>query len=113
MERQRKVWIVNSSGHDFSAAETYGELIPLTVGKVNIFNVERLLNELKGDLGSHQKGDWVLLSGNTILNILTFSIVLAKHGEVNILIYDAIRKEYVPRELNQNDFKSVNKEGLI
>ena len=35
-----KVWIVNSAGHDFDAAKPYGELIPLTVGRVNIFNVE-------------------------------------------------------------------------
>ena len=100
-----KVWIVNSSGHNFDAAKTYGELIPLSVGRVNVFNVERLLREFKGSLKNSSRNDWVLLSGNTVLNVLAVSIVLAKHGEVKLLIYDVIKKEYVPRELSFDDFK--------
>ena len=43
-----KVWIVNSTGHNFDAAKSYRELYPITVGRVNIFNVERLLSEIQG-----------------------------------------------------------------
>lgn len=100
-----KVWIVNSAGHNFDAAKQYGELIPLTVGRVNIFNVERLLNEFKGKLASYEKGDWILLSGNVVLNVLAVAIVLAKHGEVRMLLYDVIKKEYVPREIKFDDLK--------
>lgn len=100
-----KVWIVNSAGHDFDAAKSYGEFIPLTVGRVNIFNVERLLNEFKGMLANHEKDDWILLSGNAVLNVLAVAIVLAKHGEVNMLLYDVIKKEYVPREIKFDEIK--------
>lgn len=100
-----KVWIVNSAGHNFDAAESYGELIPLTVGKVNIFNVERLIREFKGMLANHKKEDWILLSGNVILNVLAVAIVLIKHGEVRMLLYDVIKKEYVPREIKFDEIK--------
>jgi len=100
-----KVWIVNSAGHDFDAAKSYGELIPLTVGRVNIFNVERLLSEFKGMLANHEKDDWILLSGNAVLNVLAVAIVLAKHGEVKMLLYDVIKKEYVPREIKFDEIK--------
>lgn len=100
-----KVWIVNSAGHDFDAAKSYGEFIPLTVGRVNIFNVERLLSEFKGMLANHEKDDWILLSGNAVLNVLAVAIVLAKHGEVNLLLYDVIKKEYVPREIKFDEIK--------
>ncbi|MDI6840470.1 MAG: hypothetical protein QMD71_06465 [bacterium] len=101
-----KVWIVNSSGHNFDAAKEFGEeMIPLTAGKVNIFNVERLIHEFKGKMVNHQKDDWILLSGNTVLNVLAVTVALAKHREVKLLLYDVIRKEYVPREISYKEFK--------
>lgn len=94
-----RVWVVNESGHNFEAAEEYGELVPLTQGKVNIFNTERLYAEFQEKMRNLQPEDWILLSGNMVLNILATMVALKRQGEVRILIYDVINKEYVPREV--------------
>jgi len=101
-----KVWIVNSSGHDFEGARKFGdELIPLTYGRVNIFNVERLFEEFKGKMSSFEEEDWLLLSGNTILNVIATLIIYEKFSNTNILIFDVIKKEYVPREITTKQVK--------
>ena len=98
-----KVWIVNSSGHDFEEAKNFSEeLIPLTYGIVNIFNVDRLSEEFKGKMSNYEEEDWLLLSGNAVLNVIASNIVMEKHGKVKLLIYDVIRKKYIPREFSQN-----------
>lgn len=101
-----KVWIVNSSGHDFDDAKKFSEeLIPLTHGRVNIFNVERLVEEFKGKMSSFGENDWLLLSGNAVLNVIASTIAMELHGKVNLLIYDVIQKEYVPREITSKQVK--------
>lgn len=101
----RTVWIVNSSGHNFDAAKDYGEFVPLTKGKVNIFNTERLIQEFKSKMANMNKDDWILLSGNVVLNVIAVAVAFAKHKEANLLIYDVIRKEYVPREMSFSEFE--------
>lgn len=100
------VWIVNSSGHDFDGAKKFSEdMIPLTHGRVNIFNVERLFEEFKGKMSSYQEDDYMLLSGNATLNVISTMIAYEKTGKVNLLIYDVIQKEYIPREITTKQVK--------
>lgn len=97
-----KVWIVNSSGHDFQKARKFSdELIPLTNGRVNIFNTERLVEEFRGKMSNYEEEDWLLLSGNAVLNVIASNVVLEKYDKLKLLLYDVINKEYVPREINK------------
>ena len=96
-----KVYVVNNSGHNFTAAERYGKLVYLTSGKINIFATDRLIQELKGKLKGAEKGDFLLLSGYALLNIIVFNILMHKHGRVSVLIYDFHKREYVRRDLEK------------
>lgn len=100
-----KVWVVNSSGHNFEEAEKYGTLVPLTMGRINVFNVDRLLDEFKHKLKHFGEEDWLLLSGNVVLNVLATMVVSHKHSRVKLLVYDVARKTYVPREVSVEDIK--------
>lgn len=106
-----KIWIANATGHDFTAARKFGdELVPITQGKINIFNVKAMVEEFKTIMKSYEKDDWLLLSGSNIINVIAAAIVLNRHGEVKFLIYDAVNKCYVPREINM---KQITSEGGI
>ena len=96
------VYIVNSSGHNYEPASRFGRFSTLTEGRVNIFSTERLLSEFKRDMDGVTTDDCILLSGNAILNILAAIVMLKKTGAINLLIYDAARREYVLREITED-----------
>jgi len=94
-----KVYVVNSSGHDLSGAEEFGELIPLTQGRINIYSTDRLLLELREKLKHYEEGDYLLLCGYILLNLLAGGIILEKTGKLNLLLYDFRTKKYLRREV--------------
>lgn len=95
-----KVWIVNDAGHDFSCAQKFGELIVLTEGLVNIFDVDRIQATLVQKLADFEKDDFLLLTGSTILNVLAVGIIQHKYDFAQVLIYNAKYRKYVPREIH-------------
>lgn len=95
-----KVWIVNDAGHDFSCAQKFGELIVLTEGLVNIFDVDRIQATLVQKLAEFKKDDFLLLTGSTILNVLAVGIIQHKYDFAQVLIYNAKYRKYVPREIH-------------
>jgi len=100
-----KIYCVNSAGHDFTPALKYiphssnKNLIHLTDGKVNIFNLDRLKRELELKLKNFDEQDFLLLCGNTTLCSLTVHILSKKVDKIPLLIYNAKTKEYVLREM--------------
>lgn len=78
-------------------------MVYLTQGRVNVFSVQRLSQEFKGKLVNFQCGDYLLLSGNTVLNCLAVAILLAKHEEVTVLIFNALTRQYIPREISRRE----------
>ena len=106
-----KFLIANATGHDFTSARKFGdELVPITQGRINIFNFKAMVEEFKTIMKPYEKDDWLLLSGSNIINVIAAAIVLNRHGEVKFLIYDAANKCYVPREINM---KQITSEGGI
>ena len=81
------VWIVSDAGHDYSTAKRHGELVYLYSGKVNVFATGKLIQELCEKLKHSKKEDFLLPSGNSMAVCIAFSILLQKHGMVNMLIY--------------------------
>lgn len=90
------VWVVNDEGrYEFEAAQTYGEVRPLLVGKVNIFDTEAFLNELRTRLAYWKEGDHLLLAGHALLCWAALDIVLARQGQCPCLVYGARDKDYI------------------
>lgn len=97
-----KVFILNSAGHDFRAAEKYGEFRVVTMGNVNIFNLDRLRAEMGEILKEMQDGDFLLTSGTPALAALAINYLSKETqvGSINLLLWSPKRREYVPRWLD-------------
>lgn len=92
-----KVYIVSKSAHDFSDAERYGTLIPLSSGPMNRYNVNNIHRQFEDIMKESSEDDYVLICGLSIMSSLACSIMTAKHGKLNILLFR--RGKYVERNL--------------
>lgn len=98
---ESKVYIVNFAGHNFDAAERYGKLTPVTRGNINIYRVDRDLFTVGENLKDFDhKEDYLLLSGNVLVNAMAIAVLMAKRiPKLNLLVYDAKNMEYISHVL--------------
>lgn len=95
------VWLVNKAGyHDYSAAEKYGDLKPITKNRVNIRNSDRLEAIIQDALLDASPDDYLLLSGHALINVLAVTFLYKRFGEVKVLYWDQMFKDYHLRELD-------------
>ena len=92
-----KVFIVNHAGHDYSAAQRWGELVFITTGHVSQGSLDRLLYDVTIHINKSEPEDWLLPSGLLILNVIASAFWLRKHGELRLLVRD--RKFSTYREM--------------
>jgi len=104
-DRRKTVWIVNEGGHDYSAAETFGNLIPVTVGAINPFNPDRIMVNVREIFKLARADDWVLISGNQMLCMVVFAMWLERFGTANILQWSTKKHIYVPLHVTANAIK--------
>lgn len=95
------VYVTNYAGHDFSAAEQYGELEYVTKGNINIYRTDRDLYNLTEKLEKYDdEKDYLLLSGNILVNAMVLSVLLTKGvKKLNLLVYDAKNLNYIHHTL--------------
>ena len=103
-----KVYVINNSGHDFSAAKSYGDVIYMTSGLINKFNVTKMVR-IFGEYfkGSHEN-DYILHSGPSVMNAIASSLFTSMHGKLNLLIWKGDQdgmSSYVCERIN---FKDLN-----
>lgn len=99
-----KVFVVNQSGHNINPVTDvvpHAEVIYLSEGNVNIFNTDRVIREFSLRLIDANPGDYLLLSGSIAINLVAFGILLEKCGSVNILLWQAKERRYVPRTITK------------
>jgi len=82
-----RVYVVNTSGHDISDAERYGELVVMTEGTVDKFNITIMLRAFNEHLAYSTSDDFILVSGPTVMNCIACAMFAAKHGCLNLLLW--------------------------
>lgn len=92
-----KVYVPNKSHHDFSEAERFGELVFLTEGIVNRYNVNDICRRCASVMHDASEGDHILISSLTVINMIAAAIMAHKFGRVNFLMFQ--NGGYVSREL--------------
>ncbi len=108
-----KVYIVNQAGHDFEKAKRFGdELVPVTQGNINVFRPDRTLYALKNALKHFGAEDFLLLSGNTLGNVLAALAVTQEIAVINILVYDAKNNDYLHHRLDTTTMMFLREKGL-
>lgn len=83
----RKVFVVNKSGHDLSEAEREGELVYLSEGAINRFNVNNMYRQFSEVMVGSDKEDLIVPCGLSIMNLVACSILSYKHGKLNLLLF--------------------------
>lgn len=94
-----RVYIVNNSGHDFSPAESIGELVFLSEGLVNSFNLNKMYRMFAPVLDKSDERDWILMSGLPQMNVIAAAIFAHKHGRINLLLYNSKNHTYDKKEI--------------
>lgn len=98
-----KVWVVNWAGHVLKDAERFGDILVMTEGRVDIFNLDRLTHEMVQKLEDFDPKDFLIPSGHIVLCLVVFGIILQKTETVKLLIWNPKAQQYKPRNVNIKD----------
>lgn len=83
-----KVYIANRSGHDFTPAEQYGELVYLTDGTVTVYDTNRIYRMVAEKLNDSSPDDYILPTGISTVTIVAVQCLSLMHnGVVRYLIW--------------------------
>lgn len=104
----RKVFVVNDAGHDYSSAESYGELIFMTRGMLPVLQLTRMLREFDEHLKGSSPADYILHSGPSVVNSIACSLFAVKHKKLNLLLF--VGDGYELRQLNFENFMEVTED---
>lgn len=100
MSRKPTVYIANRSGHNYSGAERFGQLVAVTQHRVNVFATDRLRTDITHALRDAKPEDLLLLGGSPLVNVLCAFILLQRHGLLNIIYWDGLKQDYIRRKLS-------------
>lgn len=106
MPDPKTVFISNlSQSIDYSLAESFGTLRPITSGNYPIYKTARLADEIVAALMSSNKDDYLLLSGSSVVAGICMSVWLELHGEVHLLLWDPSQPAYVTRHIKRAEIR--------
>lgn len=97
-QAEPRVFVANWGGHDYSDAQRFGTLVPVTSDRVNLFATDRLEMEMQRVLGDANPTDYLLVSGSPVVNTLCAGFLLRRLGRLRLLIWDARGQRYMLRE---------------
>ena len=104
LEDQRKVFIPNQSGHNFTDSERYGTPVYVTKGLVNRFSVNFIARKWALSLKDSTKEDYILVTSLTILTVVGAALFGHIHGCLNLLLYR--NERYIARKIVFKDLLS-------
>jgi len=96
------VFVPNDGPHDYTQAETYGELVFLTHGVVNRMDTDALAMQISHKMRDSHIDDHILIASLPIINLIAGAIQAKRHGRLNLLIFQ--HGSYVERDIEIDDF---------
>lgn len=82
-----KVFVVNRSAHDFSAAEKFGELVFLSEGPINRYAVNNIHRIFSEKMKNSSPDDYIVPCSLNVMNIIAGAIHARNHGNLNLLLF--------------------------
>jgi len=93
-----KVFVINKGPHDYSPAEKYGELVYLTEGPVDKFDLYENKRRIQAILLFFNSDDYILLTGLASLHFITgFVLGCTGYERVKVLVYQD--GQYIEKEV--------------
>ena len=84
---QTKVYIVNRSSHDFSAAEKFGRKIFLSEGPMNRYSVNNMIRQFTERMKDSGPDDYLVPCSLNVMNSIASALFAHKHGRLNLLLF--------------------------
>ena len=97
-KRKKKVYIVNRSSHDFSAAEEYGEIVFLSEGPMNRYSTNNMHRQFSEKMRDSNKLDHIVPCSLNVMNSIACALFAHKHGRLNLLLFkngDYIERNHI------------------
>lgn len=109
MKPQSKVFIVNKSAHDFTAADKFGDIIFLSEGPVNRYATNSMIRQFTDIMKNSSEHDYIVPCSLNVMNSIACAIFAHKHGRLNLLLFN--NGTYIERNHILYDRKEVNKDA--
>jgi hypothetical protein len=106
VKQRPKVFIINNSGHDFSQAEDFGELVFLTSGAVDSSKSNLHYRELAAKMSEAKEGDYILVTSLASINAIAGWIMGRLGLNLRLLIYS--NNKYVVKTIYNNLLEEDN-----
>ncbi len=103
MENEVRVIIVQEMGHDYRKAKNFGKIISYSRQPVNIFSHKELDNFSNWLNENVKQEDFLLFSGNILLNCIAFNFMVSKFGRIKYLTYNQKSRNYKAAEFHNVD----------
>lgn len=108
-KKKAVVWLVNrNAGHDYSAAQKYGSLVPISEGLVYPFATDRFLERAGERLRDFAADDFLLLSGNLLLNAVAIGYLAHRLGWLRVLVFHQPSRSYQVRFVDFRHLDGTN-----
>ncbi len=82
-----KVFIVNKSNHDFSAAKNFGDLVFLSEGPMNRYSTNNMLRVFAEKMKDSNEVDYIVPCSLNVMNSIACALFARKHGKLNLLLF--------------------------
>ena len=86
-DRKPRVYVANRGSHDYSPAEQYGDIVFVTEGIVPRLDVNKLSQMVGEVLVGAEEGDFLLISGLSVVNSIAAGILARRFGRINFLLF--------------------------
>ncbi|KKN73981.1 hypothetical protein LCGC14_0395470 [marine sediment metagenome] len=93
------MFIINNSGHDYSQAKKFGDLVFLTTGLIASYKITLHYRILANKMKDAQPEDYILVTSLASLNCIAGWIMGTLGYPLNLLIHDSKTGKYVERKL--------------
>lgn len=103
-----KVIVVNKGSHDYSPAETRGELVFMSEGMIEPHSIGKMMREFAPFINATQAGDFTMQTGLTVACMVAAGAMTYRHhGKLDLLIFS--RDKYLHRAIDyRNMIKKEN-----
>jgi hypothetical protein len=89
------VYIPNRSNHDFDAAKEFGELVYLTEGSLDRYDVSAICRDVVDVMSNSDPDDLLVIASLPVITSIAAALLAVRHGRVNFLLFKSGR--YVRR----------------
>ena len=89
-KKRPRVYVPNKgAGHDYSPASKFGDLVFVTLGRVNPLNTGQIFRKWTDALKTSTKIDFIIVTSLNTLCMIGAALFAVKHKRLNLLMYTA------------------------